>query len=70
MGECGIVVLPCPFVFRQNPLRRRRGVIGHLDGGRTAVRDSKNPAGPVLDFTPSEWTAFVAGVRAGEFNQA
>nr|WP_245650453.1 DUF397 domain-containing protein [Nocardia harenae] len=51
-------------------MRRRRGVIGHLDGGRTAVRDSKNPAGPVLDFTPSEWTAFVAGVRAGEFNQA
>ncbi|MFC8526270.1 DUF397 domain-containing protein [Nocardia sp. NPDC057227] len=44
--------------------------IAHLDGGRTAVRDSKNPAGPVLDFTPSEWTAFVAGVKAGEFGQA
>ena len=23
------------------------------------VRDSKNPAGPVLGFTPGEWDAFV-----------
>lgn len=33
------------------------------DGGR-AVRDSKNPTGPVLMFTPAEWVAFTAGVRA------
>ncbi|MFC3963645.1 DUF397 domain-containing protein [Nocardia jiangsuensis] len=44
--------------------------IAHLEGGHTAVRDSKDPVGPVLDFTPSEWTAFVAGVKAGEFYQA
>lgn len=37
------------------------------DGGR-AVRDSKDPAGPVLRFTPAEWVAFTAGVRAGEFD--
>lgn len=37
------------------------------DGGRL-VRDSKNPAGPRLAFTPSEWDAFVKGVRAGEFD--
>jgi len=36
------------------------------DGGR-AVRDSKDPSGPVLTFTASEWSAFVAGVRADEF---
>jgi len=36
------------------------------DGGR-AVRDSKDPAGPVLTFTEAEWTAFTAGVAAGEF---
>ena len=35
--------------------------------GRYLVRDSKNPEGPVLSFTPEEWTAFVAGVEAGEF---
>lgn len=33
-----------------------------------ALRDSKDQAGPVLRFTPSEWRAFVAGVKAGEFD--
>lgn len=31
------------------------------------VRDSKDPTGPVLAFTPQEWSAFLAGVRRGEF---
>jgi hypothetical protein len=34
-----------------------------------AVRDSKDPSGPALTFTPTEWTAFVAGVRHGEFDR-
>lgn len=29
------------------------------------VRDSKDPDGPVLSFSPDEWRAFVDGVRAG-----
>lgn len=33
-----------------------------------AVRDSKNPAGPVLLFTDAEWAAFVAGTKDGEFD--
>jgi len=33
-----------------------------------AVRDSKDPAGPVLWFTPAEWRAFVNGAVDGEFN--
>ncbi|MGW0825859.1 DUF397 domain-containing protein [Streptomyces sp. NPDC002845] len=37
------------------------------DGGR-AIRDSKNPSGPVLFFAPSEWKAFTAGVKGGEFD--
>ncbi|MGH3795144.1 MAG: DUF397 domain-containing protein [Pseudonocardiaceae bacterium] len=41
--------------------------VADVDGGHCAVRDSKDPAGPVLTFTPGEWTAFTAGVRAGEF---
>jgi hypothetical protein len=41
--------------------------VADLPGGGRAVRDSKNPAGPVLVFTPAEWDAFTAGVRAGEF---
>ncbi len=38
------------------------------DGGR-AIRDSKHPDGPRLHFTAAEWTAFLAGVRDGEFDQ-
>lgn len=33
-----------------------------------AVRDSKNPFGPVLTFNPQEWAAFVSGVQDGEFD--
>ncbi|HUR03482.1 MAG TPA: DUF397 domain-containing protein [Nonomuraea sp.] len=33
-----------------------------------AVRDSKDPEGPVLHFTDEEWGAFLAGVYAGEFD--
>jgi Domain of unknown function (DUF397) len=33
------------------------------------VRDSKNPRGGVLNFTPAEWDAFVGGVLNGEFNR-
>ena len=38
--------------------------------GQVAVRDSKNPTGPTLVFTAAEWTAFVGGVAAGEFEAA
>lgn len=40
--------------------------VAPLDGG-TAVRDSKDPNGPVLVFTRDEWDAFKAGVAGGEF---
>ncbi len=32
------------------------------DGGR-AVRDSKDPQGPVLRFTPTDWRKFIQKVR-------
>lgn len=35
-----------------------------------AMRDSKNPEGAALIFTPDEWTAFTAGVLDGEFDLA
>jgi Domain of unknown function (DUF397) len=34
-------------------------------GALLDVRDSKNPQGAVLRFTPAQWNAFVAGVRNG-----
>lgn len=33
--------------------------------GLLAVRDSKNPAGRALLFSPESWTTFTAGVRLG-----
>jgi hypothetical protein len=37
--------------------------------GFVAVRDSKNPTGPVLTVPPSHWAAFAAAVAAGKFDQ-
>ncbi|MEO3868392.1 DUF397 domain-containing protein [Nonomuraea sp. B12E4] len=42
--------------------------VAELSRGRRGVRDSKNPIGPVLIFTPSEWNAFIEGVKDGEFD--
>jgi hypothetical protein len=35
--------------------------------GEVGIRDSKDRNGPVLIFTASEWDAFIAGARDGEF---
>ncbi|WP_062988370.1 DUF397 domain-containing protein [Nocardia anaemiae] len=43
--------------------------IAHLDGGMIGVRDSKDPSGPALIFTPAEWDAFLAGANDGEFDR-
>ncbi len=43
--------------------------VAKLSGGEIGVRDSKNPEGPVLRFTPGEWHAFIGGVRGGEFDR-
>jgi hypothetical protein len=39
-------------------------------GENVAVRDSKNPDGPALMFTLTEWDAFVRGAKRGEFDRA
>ena len=41
-----------------------------LPGGTVAVRDSKNPHGPVLTLTAAQWRAFTQGIRAGDFGHA
>ncbi|MEV6138459.1 DUF397 domain-containing protein [Nocardia sp. NPDC051990] len=43
--------------------------VAHLDGGMVGVRDSKDPTGQALVFTPAEWDAFTAGVHDGEFDR-
>lgn len=38
-------------------------------GAKSAyVRDSNSPGGAVLEFSRSDWVAFVEGVRRGEFD--
>jgi len=37
--------------------------------GMIAIRDSKDPSGPILMYTPAEWEAFLDGARKGEFDQ-
>ncbi|MBB2910677.1 hypothetical protein FHS43_001940 [Streptosporangium becharense] len=38
-----------------------------LSTGHRALRDSKNRTGPALLLTPGQWTAFLTGVRNGDF---
>jgi hypothetical protein len=42
--------------------------VADLPGGGRAVRDSKHPDGGALVFTGTEWLAFTAGIRDGEFD--
>ena len=41
--------------------------VAQLPAAAVAVRDSKDPDGPKLVFSPQDWRVFVAGVKAGEF---
>jgi Domain of unknown function (DUF397) len=42
--------------------------VAALADGAVAVRNSRHPAGPALVYTRAEITAFLAGVRNGEFD--
>ncbi|MCC3326741.1 DUF397 domain-containing protein [Nocardia abscessus] len=40
--------------------------VAFLEGGHVGVRDSKNPTGPALVFTPDTWNTFTAGIADGD----
>jgi hypothetical protein len=42
--------------------------VAALRCGGVAMRDSKNPGGPMLRFGPEGWSAFVDGAREGRFS--
>ena len=44
--------------------------VGRSADGVVLVRDTKDRAQQALAFTDEEWAAFVAGVKAGEFDFA
>ncbi|MFF3005376.1 DUF397 domain-containing protein [Kitasatospora sp. NPDC057940] len=62
----------------QNPASWRKSSHSNNDGGVCVevddahpgrVRDSKDPDGPRLAFSPDAWQSFVTAVRSGEFGQ-
>jgi predicted secreted Zn-dependent protease len=32
------------------------------------MRNSRQPSGPLLEYTPEEWHEFVSGVKKGDFD--
>jgi hypothetical protein len=42
--------------------------VAELPGGTIAFRNSRYPSGPALVYTPAEITAFLTGVKNGEFD--
>lgn len=41
--------------------------VAWLAGDVVGVRDSKDPTGPALIFTPEAWDSFTSGVAVGVF---
>ncbi|MFE3987427.1 DUF397 domain-containing protein [Nocardia tengchongensis] len=41
--------------------------VAFLAQGMVGIRDSKNPTGPALVFSPDDWDSFTAAVVDGEF---
>lgn len=41
--------------------------VAFLADGNVAMRNSRQPDGPALIFTRTEWDAFLGGARDGEF---
>lgn len=42
--------------------------VATLPGGDIAVRNSRDPEGPALVYTPDEIRAFVRGAKTGDFD--
>ncbi|MEV5838959.1 DUF397 domain-containing protein [Nocardia sp. NPDC052112] len=43
--------------------------VAWLEAGHVGVRDSKNPTGPALIFTSTEWHTFTTDVHDGKFDR-
>ncbi|WP_084195620.1 DUF397 domain-containing protein [Streptosporangium amethystogenes] len=41
--------------------------VAHIDN-QYLVRDSKNPGGATLVFSPGDWAAFLGRVKSGDFD--
>ncbi|MEV7008764.1 DUF397 domain-containing protein [Streptosporangium sp. NPDC051022] len=62
---------PTPIAWRKSSYSTDGGncvEVAYTDD-RYLVRDSKDPDGPVLAFSPTSWRGFVSGIRDGEFDE-
>ena len=60
-----------PAIWRKSTFSNNTGAcveVADLDSGHRAVRDSKDPAGPALSCTATQWSAFTTGIRTGQFD--
>ena len=67
----GTTAPPGPLTWRKSRASNPRGdcvELARLAGGAVAVRNSRDPHGPALVYTPAEIAAFLEGAKAGEFD--
>ncbi|MED7954205.1 MULTISPECIES: DUF397 domain-containing protein [unclassified Streptomyces] len=58
-----------PIQWRKSTYSNGQGDCIEIADGLTGlipVRDSKDPDGPVLAFTPDAWRAFITAIHTGE----
>jgi len=56
-----------PSLWRKSSFSRNGDCVEWQPAKRAVLlRTSKEPCGPILEFTYSEWRAFIAGVKSGE----
>jgi uncharacterized protein DUF397 len=67
LGDCVEVALAGQPLTVAHPKRLVEGNCDPTSPGYARVRNTKNRS-VVLEFDQAEWAAFVAGVKAGEFD--